>query len=884
MCRLLRRCWQPSLLIPVRRPNLVPRPHLIERLDRGLHAGHKLTVVCASAGYGKTTLVTEWLHNVTYPVAWLSLDEQDNDPARFLAYLIAALRQIDTSVGANTEALLQSPQPPPPEMVLTSLINDLAAISSPFILALDDYHVIHTAAIHQQHAFLLEHQPPQMHQVIVTREDPPLPISRCGRAARSRNFARTTCALRSPRPPSFCTESWGLISRRMMWPRWRVAPKVGRPVYNWRPSRCKNAAHCAAMFAASCRPLRAAIATSSIICLTKCCGSNLLIFKNSSLQTSILDRLCAPLCEAVTGRGDSQQLLHTFEQANLFIVPLDQDRAWYRYHHLFSDLLRHRLRTVQAQSEVLLHRRASQWHEAAGNLPEAIQHALSAADWDRAATLIARISNVMVGRGEIVTLLHWCRALPDEVLRANPMLCRDYSWALILAGQHDAAASYLQTVEQAAQDDDVLLGETLSAQAQIARTKGDYARTIELAQRALSLLPPTNPDPRSLAALTLGLAYSDCGNVPEAEQAFMEADRAAQQAGNNSIRLMALAFLSAIQVSRGHLHRAAEVARQALQLGRGLPALASVHSLLSALCYEWNDLDAAVEHVQQAIELSQRGGHLEVIQTAYRGLAWIRQAQGDAAAANAALQTSDYLLREANAPPIARAGNATVHVTLALAQGDVAAAAHWVDQITTDSAADASAMLYGFAHARLLIAQNEKAAAAELLAKLHAAVVQMGRQSAVIEARMLQALAAPTTTDALAFLSEALALTEAEGYIRTFIDEGEPMAVLLREAAAKGIAPDYVGRLLSAFDGKAEKHPGIARTPDRDAGPLVEPLSERELEVLRLMAAGLSNHEIADKLIISTGTVKSHVHSILGKLDARDRTQAVLKAQELKLV
>ena len=312
-------------------------------------------------------------------------------------------------------------------------------------------------------------------------------------------------------------------------------------------------------------------------------------------------------------------------------------------------------------------------------------------------------------------MLHWCRALPDEVLRANPALCRDYSWALILAGQHDAAESYLQTVEQAAQDDEVLLGETLSAQAQIARTKGDYTRTIELAQRALSLLPPNHPDPRSLAALTLGLAYSDCGNVPEAEQAFMEADRAAQQAGNNSIRLMALAFLSAIQVSRGHLHRAAEVARQALQLGRGLPALASVYNILSALCYEWNDLVAAAEHVQQALELSQRGGHLEVIQTAYRGLAWIRQAQGDAAAANAALQTADDLLREANAPPIARVGNATVHVTLALAQGDVAAAIHWVDQITTDSAADASALLYGFAQARLLLAQNEKAAAAGCL-------------------------------------------------------------------------------------------------------------------------------------------------------------------------
>jgi LuxR family maltose regulon positive regulatory protein len=325
------------------------------------------------------------------------------------------------------------------------------------------------------------------------------------------------------------------------------------------------------------------------------------------------------------------------------------------------------------------------------------------------------------------------------------------------------------------------------------------------------------------------------------------------------------------------------MARQALQLGRETPASASMHSILSALCYEWNDLESAAKHVRQAIELSRLGGHLEVRLTAYRGLAWIKQAQGDAAAANAALQTADDLAREADAPPIARASNAVVHVSIALAQNDFAAAAHWLDRITTDSAADASGMLYGFAQARLLLAHNEKDAAAQLLEKLHAEIIQTGRQSTVIETRVLQALAAPTITAALAFLTEALTMTQAEGYVRTFIDKGQPMAALLRQAATKGIAPDYVAKLLSAFEPKAESFVSLA-PPIGLATPLVEPLSERELEVLRLMAVGLSNHEIADKLIIGTGTVKSHVHSILGKLDARDRTQAVLKAQELKLL
>jgi LuxR family transcriptional regulator, maltose regulon positive regulatory protein len=888
-----------KLLLPVRRPNLVLRPQLIDRLDRGLHAGHtKVTVICASAGYGKTTLVTEWLHNAQYPVAWLSLDEQDNDPARFLAYLIAALRQIDAGLGANTEALLQSPQPPPPEMVLTSLINDLAAIASPFILALDDYHVIHTAAIHQQHAFLLEHQPSHMHQVIVTREDPPLPISRLRARGQVEELRQDDLRFTLAEAAEFLHRVMGLdlaaddvAALESRTEGWAAGLQLAALSLQERGALRGDVRSFVQAFAGSNRYVLDYLFDEVLL-------QQSTDIQEFLLQTSILDRLCAPLCEAVTGRGDSQQLLQTLDQANLFIVPLDQARTWYRYHHLFSDLLRHRLRTTQAQShqktgivpaEALLHRRASQWHEAVGNLPDAIQHALAASDWERAATLISQVSRNMVGRGEIVTLLQWCRALPDEALRAQPVLCLDYSWSLILAGQHDAAESYLRYIEQAVQDDVVLLGETLSAQAQIARTKGDYARTIELAQRALSLLPQTEPQPRSLAALTLGLAYSDCGNMPEAEQAFMEADRAAQQAGGDSVRLMALAFLSSIQAARGHLHRAAEMARQALQLGRGLPALASVHSMLGALLYEWNDLDAAVEHVQQAIELGRQGGHLEVILTAYHGLAWMKQAEGDASAANAALQTADDLAREANAPPIARASNAAVHVTLALAQGDVAAAAHWVDQITTDSA-DASGLLRGFARARLLLAQNDKAAAAELLEKLHAEVVQMGRQSAVIEARKLQALAAPTITDGLAFLTEALTLTQVEGYVRTFIDEGEPMAVLLRQAATKGIAPDYVARLLSAFEPTMKERPVSpappigAPTSLGAATSLVEPLSERELEVLRLMAAGLSNHEIADKLIISTGTVKSHVHSILGKLDARDRTQAVLKAQELKLV
>ena len=870
-----------KLQIPPRRPALVPRPHLIDHLDRGLRAGHKLSLVCAPAGFGKTTLVTEWLRGLKHPVAWLSLDEGDNDPARFLAYLIAALRQAHIDIGDTVEALLQSAQPPAPEIALTSLINEIASIPTPLVLALDDYHVIQAPAIHEQHVFLLEHQPPHMHQVILTREDPPLPVSRL--RARDQvgeirqddlrfTFEETAEFLKKVMRLDMSSDEIAVLERRTEgWP-------AGLQLAALSMRGQADVRGFVQAFVGSDRYILDYLFEEI---LRRKSGD----VQDFLLQTSVLNRLSAPLCDAVTGRTDSQALLEALEHANLFVVPLDPSRTWYRYHHLFGDLLRHRLRTANVEPEALLHQRASQWYEAEGNLPDAIHHALAASDWERAAKLISQVSRTIFGRGEIVTLLRWCQALPDDALRAQPRLCLDYSWTLILAGQHDAAESYLGYLEQIALDDVALLGETLSAQAQIARAKGDYARTIELSQMALSLLPQTDLDPRSMAALTLGLAYSDCGNLTQAEQAFTEAEQAARQTGNGPVRLTALAFLSSIQAARGQLHRAADVARQALQLGRGTPALAPVHSMMSTLFYEWNDLESAAEHAQQAIELSQLGGHLEVRLSAYYVLARVRQARGEASAASAALHTAHELAREADAPAIARAGNAAGHVLIALAQGDLATATHWAEQVKKEAgASDPAGFLKGFIQAHLLLAQNEKAAAAEVLEGLHAVAVQAGRQSMIIEVRALQALAAPTSTDALGFLTDTLALTQPEGYVRTFIDKGEPMAILLRQAAAQGIAPGYVARLLSAFEAEAQARGPSPMPSSAPTTSLVEPLSERELEVLRLIAAGLSNHEIADKLIIGVGTVKSHVHSILGKLNARDRAQAVIKAKESKLL
>jgi len=384
--------------------------------------------------------------------------------------------------------------------------------------------------------------------------------------------------------------------------------------------------------------------------------------------------------------------------------------------------------------------------------------------------------------------------------------------------------------------------------------------------------------------VNLGIAHWSSGNLKEAEQALTEAEHAAQQSGNHYARLTALSFLGVIQAAWGRLHQAAESCRQAIRSGEGSPAIALAHNELSALLYEWNDLEAAADHLQRGIELGRRGGNVEVQIGSYRTLARVKQAQGDASAALDALQKAHQLAREKDVPPLIRARNGACHVQIALAQDDLATAIRWAEQVTQHANASPFYPLLGLTQARLLLAQNEKAAAAEQLAARYDTAVRAGWQFGVVEVRVLQALAAPTPTAALAFLADALALAQPEGYVRTFVDKGEPIATLLQETASQGIAPDYVAKLLAEFEAEAQdrRRPEKAPVPSAPppAQPLIEPLSERELHV----AAGLSNREIAEALYISVNTVKTHLQRIYGKLGVSSRTAAATKAQELNLL
>jgi len=598
------------------------------------------------------------------------------------------------------------------------------------------------------------------------------------------------------------------------------------------------------------------------------------------------------------------------EHANLFIVPLDQSREWYRYHHLFADLLRHRLE-IEVGDSAPLHRRASGWYAEHGFTADAIRHALAAADWDSAASLILGVNAEMLKHGEVATVVGWFRALPEDFVRARPRLCFEYSWPLLLVEQIDAAEAYVALAEQGAQGQPALLGQIATAQAYAARIRGDGRRAVEFSQRALSLLPPDDWTSRSVVGMNLGMAYWYAGRLDGAWQVLVEARDAARRSGNSYAGAATGIFLCRTRTARGKLRQAAAGYREVIEQGGQLPIVALAHTDLAMLLYEWNDLEAAAGHARQAIALSQRAGNVELQVAGYRTLALVRQAQGDGAAAQEAIQASSRLAQHPGISQVARLVALAYQTMVSLAGEGLDAASQWVGQFPRLEAVESlfTYLYLSLAQARLLLAQGRRAEAAALLKVRYEMASRAGWQSAIGETRALQALAAPTPEEALAFLSEALALAEPEGYVRTFVDLGEPMRVQIAEwgmgngecgmgnaecglgrAQARRLGA-YVKTLLAAFEGAGGQGSGGARVKEVSTAPLhpsasalVEPLSERELDVVRLLAEGRTNQEIADALYVSVNTVKTHLSSIYGKLGVNARRQAIAQARTLGLL
>jgi LuxR family maltose regulon positive regulatory protein len=890
-----------KLNTPPLRPNLVPRPRLLQKLDEGLRAGRRLTLVSAPAGYGKTTLVTEWLHSLQTrdtdrAFTWLSLDDDDNDPARFLAYLVAALRKVDCECAQAIDSVLQSPQLPPPIAFMTALINEISAHVPGFVLTLDDCHLVTAPIIYDMLDFLLDNMPPRMHLICITRADPPLSLSRLRARGELTEMRADRLRFTADETTLFLTHVMGLD----------LTPQqigaLGARTEGWAAGvqlaalslqslhHDDDVAEFVEAFAGSYRYVMDYLVEQVFSHQPPHVQSFL-------LQTSILDRLSGPLCDALTGQTDGQETLERLEQINLFTVPLGHDRRWYRYHRLFADLLRDRLQRAQPQVIPELHRHASRWYEGNEMLAQAFAHALAAEDHDTAARLVEQAGEPLLRRGELGTLLRWIEGLPDDLVRSRPDLSRFCAWALLFAGQVEGVEPRLQDVERALTSEARriewgetrvrnVLGEVTAIRAYIAYFSGDATRMIDLAQEALKHLSERNLIARSIVVAQLGSAYLLRGDMVRAEEALAESIRIGQAGGNPSVTVNSTCSLAGLQAAKGQLHQAAETYRQALRLAtelyrQPLPVAAGAHLGLSHLLYEWDDLEAATRHILEGTELSKQWGDLGAMTSSYVSLARVRQAQGDLNGALELLRQAHQIVRQHTVSLFTDTKLAARCISLWLARGNAAAAARCAAEHRL-SADDERAYVRELEReagylvlVRLLVAQGELHKAVEWSTRLLRTAEALGRMSSVIKILVLQALAFQVRGDTgrgTAALERALSLAEREGYVRTFVDAGPPIAELLQRALSRGLAPNYVRRLLVAF----------RETPA--AQPLVEPLTGRELEVLRLIVRGLQNQEIADQLVISKATVKRHISNIYGKLGVSRRTQAIVHAQELGLL
>ena len=871
-----------KLYAPPPRPKIVLRPRLTERLDEGLLC--RLTLVSAPAGFGKTTLVGEWVAGCGRPAAWLSLDREDNDPTRFLAYLVVALRTVAANIGEGVLSALRAPQPPPIESTLTTLLNEIATIADDFVFVLDDYHVIDAKPVGDALAFLLEHLPPRMHLVIATREDPNLPLARL--RARGQLAELRAADLR------FTPSEAAVFLNRVM--------GLSLSAEDVAALETRTEGWIAGLQLAAISMQGHEDTTGFIESFT---GSHHFVLdylieevlrqqpesvQAFLLRTSILDRLCGPLCDAVLldPSVSGQETLENIERANLFLVPLDDERRWYRYHHLFADLLRQRLlqgATSSTGDVDDLHRRASKWYEDNDLEVEAFQHAAAAQDVDRAERLIVGEGVPLYFRGTVAPVLKWLESLPKTVLDARPSLWVMYASVLLLV-DHTAVEQRLQAAEAAMQDTEPddrtrdLVGRIASMRATLAVIQHDAETIIAQSRRALEYLHPDNLPLRTATTWTLGHAHQLQGDRAAAREAYDEVISTGKSLGDSVYTIAATINLGQLQEGDNRLSLAAESYRRVLQLAGDPPQPIACEACLglARITYEWNDLDAAEQHGQQFIQLMRQMGSVDSFASYDVFLARLKLARGDADGAVAILAKAEEFVCQHNflfrMPDVAAA-----QVLTRLHKGDLAKAAHLAETHNLP-----------LSQARVHLAQGDSSAALAALGPFRRQADAKGWADERLRVMVLLAVALQAhgeKDEATQFLGDSLALAEPGGFIRTFVDEGLPMAQLLSEAAAHGIMPDYTARLRAAFEAEEQKgEDGSYLPPAPPAQPLAEPLSQRELEVLRLIAQGLSNREIGERLFLAVDTVKGHNRRIFGKLMVRRRTEAVAKARSLGIL
>jgi LuxR family transcriptional regulator, maltose regulon positive regulatory protein len=871
-----------KLRAPSATPALLARPQLTDRLNS--RPDRLLTLLSAPAGFGKTTLVASWIQQQADPAAWLTLDEQDNDPVLFWRYFIAALQAVDDRLGRRAEAALAAPSIATLETAVALLINDIVDTAAPDMalpVVLDDFHWIHNATIHQSLNYLLQHQPPQLHLFLLTRADPPLSLARMRVEGRLVELRAADLRLSRPEMTAYFSQVMALELPD------EVLTQLVEQTEGWAAG--------IQLAALSLRQRGAADASGQLQSMT---GARRHVFaylveevlryqpdevRHFLQQTAVLRRLCAPLCAAVTGQDNAAGLLHRLMADNLFITPLDEEGVWFCYHPLFAELLRSNL---DEESRRECQRRAAHWYAEQHLIQDAIRNALAAEDFPLMATLLTQSYKEFLGQGLLVSLQRWLETLPAE--HRTPRLHLAAAWCRV----YESSESELQAVVAAInallpEADEPFQGEIMAVQAVYASLYGQLDQAVQTATQALTLIAPDDHLSRAAAHQALGNAYRQQGELEEALAAYSQARRDFEAMGNPFMGLLPHYRMASIQIMQGRLHQALQTYELLGQKARnaGYEPLVSTGELfgyLSDLYLEWNDLEQAAAFARQETDLAQGGHMLLPLVDGYLKEAAVCAAQGDEEAARAALQLAAETAGELRSEPVA-ARVAREQTRHELARGNLAAAGAWAEEFARRQGAGSLPLTPLLAQsaelllARVWLVQGRTAAALELLAETIKRCQTIGRIGLVAEAHVLQALAlASQNRDAAAqeALVQALMLAKQEGYVRLFIDHGPALVPLLGKV--RHLFPDYVGRLLQAMLGEA----GAGRRES----PLPDPLTEREQEILALIGQGQSNRQIAEALYISVGTVKGHINHILSKLDAQNRTQALVRARELNLL
>jgi LuxR family transcriptional regulator, maltose regulon positive regulatory protein len=892
-----------KLHVPASRPDRVPRPRLTARLDEGLAGG--LVLVCAPAGYGKTVLLADWIQHARSPAGWLSLDAGDNDPARFWRHAVAALDRARPGIGERVAPLLGPPAPSSFQGLVTALINELAtgAGGDEALLVLDDYHVIGSQQVHESLAFLLEHRPAGLFVVLAGRSDPPLPLARLrvrGQLTELREaelrFTPTEAAelLQRVAPTLPDTSVAALAARTEGW-----AAGLQLAALSLRGQ--DDAAAFVAAFTGSHRYVLDYLAEEVLERQDK-------QLRTFLLETSVLGRLSGPLCDAVTGREGSQALLEEAERAGLFLIPLDEVRGWWRYHHLFADLLRARLHEGEPARMAQLHRHAAAWYSGHGLADEAIGHAVAAGEMLWAARIIEQYFDMAYNvRGEAATIHRSLSVLPDQVVRSRPRLLLTQALMAAISGHLEVVEPLLDAVECAPpgwadEPFEPAVGVAVSLlinvpaltaldRGYLAQLRGDAESTAAFATQTLAEIKPGEWLLSATANGYLAVAEWLRGRLTEAERAFAASVTGSRETGQGTITGWGWYELVLIRRAQGRLDAAALTCQQTLEVlvtsGRPPPAAGLGYVGLAEIAYQRDDLDLALRHATVGIALCRQFVYTAPLASGLATLAMIRQATGDPAGALAAIteagQASPGPAGLLNPVPAQRA-------RLLLAQGDLAAAARFAQEngLGPDDEPDYPRESGHLVLARILLAQDRPGQALALLDRLRAAAAAQDRAGSLIEVGALRALAlaaAGDETGSVTALAEALVLACPQGYVRVFADEGPPMAALLGRLvaaqragqAAAGVPLGYLARLQRAFDAGQP-------APDPVSSGIIDPLTSRELEVLRMLAAGRSNQAIARELVVTLDTVKKHVGHLLGKLGASNRTEAVARARELSLI